>query len=94
MEQAEYAVPVASTNHIRRNRDSGVRTVRLSRTSLSLHDNKRYWYSLNESVAYGHPKTGYQAGDILTVKGGYIKGTEELILQTQGIDQTDFYEYA
>ena len=93
LNQTGYKVPEASTNHIRRHKQSGVQTVRLTRTSLSLYDNKRWWVDDFTSYAYGHENTGYVPGCILTVKGGYIKDTENMLIQTTGIDDTESYEY-
>ena len=93
LEQTGFKVPEASTNHIRRNKHSGVQTVRLTRTSLSLYDNKRYWVDDYTSYAYGNEKTGYEPGCILTVKGGYIKGTKDMVNQSPGIDITESCDY-
>ena len=71
------------SNHFRFNAKLGcMTTVRQGKVPLSLYDNKRFWVSYNKSYGYGHPETiknGYRVGDILTYRGGYIRGTKHLI---------------
>ena len=55
---------------------------------MSLLDNKRFWVSLNQSYAFGHPETykhGYKDRDIVAGSGSTIKVLDEY-------DDHDFYE--
>ena len=89
LHNADYSIPSVSANYIRRNKDEcGVSTIRQSKTCLSLIDNKRYWVSLNQSYAFGHPETyklGYKDGDIVAASGSRIKALDQY-------DNEDFYD--
>ena len=55
---------------------------------MSLIDNKRYWVSLNQSYAFGHPETyklGYKDDDIVAASGSRIKALDQY-------DNEDFYD--
>ena len=71
-----FTPPLARSNHIRRDKGSGIINTAMVINCLSLIENKRYWLSLNESLGYNHPdipKDGYyQPGDILAARGAII----------------------
>merc|ERR1712240_192995 len=89
LHNADYSIPAVSANYIRRNKDKcGVSTIRQSKICLSLIDNKRWWVSLNQSYAFGHPETyklGYKDGDIVAGSGSHIKALDQY-------DNEDFYD--
>ena len=71
-----YQIPSATCNQIRRNKAVGVETVTISKTCLTLIENKRWWGSFNFSLAWAHPDippSQYQPGDILADRGAFIK---------------------
>merc|ERR1712243_522385 len=74
-----FTAPLARSNHIRRDKGSGIINTSMVKDCLSLIENKRYWFSWNESVGYNHPdipKDGYyQPGDILAARGATIVGS-------------------
>ena len=75
-----FMAPLARSNHIRRDKKgSGIINTAMVKNCLSLIENKRYWFSWNESVGYNHPdipKDGYyQPGDILAARGATIVGS-------------------
>ena len=81
LEDREYQIPQAVSNHIRRDPETGVNTVRVSKTCLSILDNKRFWINDQESYGYAHPKTyemGYKNGNIIAADGFDIKGTRTI----------------
>ena len=56
-------------------RISAMSTLAISKTPLSLRDDKRFWIDKDVSVAYGHELSfehGFNTSDILCVKGGHI----------------------
>ena len=74
-----FTPPLARSNHIRRDKGSGIINTAMVKNCLSLIENKRYWLSWNESLGYNHPdipKDGYyQPGDILAARGATITGS-------------------
>ena len=74
----EFIAPSAFSNHIRRQKGHGIHNLRVKRTCLSLIENKRWWLTKYESLAYGHPdipKNQYKPDDILSDVGCTIKGS-------------------
>ena len=74
----EFIPPSAFSNHIRRQKGHGIHNLRVKRTCLSLIENKRWWLTKYESLAYGHPdipKNQYKPDDILSDVGCTIKGS-------------------
>ena len=71
------------TNHIRFNEKLGRHTTtKLSRRPMTAIDVKRFYVNPLESYGYQHPRSfelGYNIGDVVCTKGGYILGTEKLI---------------
>ena len=96
IESEGYKPPLATSNHIRRDRITGVNTIRVIKNCLSLIDNKHYWVDFNTSYAYGNPeikKLSYKNGDIIASSGAIIKGTEDsLLFPNRPISIQDYYE--
>ena len=73
-----YQTPTAVSNHIRRDKNTGVNTVTVEKKCLSLIENKRYWSSWNVSLGWGHPDIparDYKPGYIIADAGAIVKGS-------------------
>ena len=71
-----FLPPRARANLIRRDKESGVNTIHVVKSCLSLIDNKRWWLSKFESLGYGHPdipKNIHLCTDIVADRGAFIK---------------------
>ena len=78
LNKENYQIPSAKSNHIRRDKDTGVSTVTIQRTCLSLFENKRWWRDYNYSLGWGHPdipSEQYKPGFVLSDKGAIIKNS-------------------
>ena len=71
---------------------STITTVTSTKQPLSLADNKRFYINNMVSYGFGHPlNVNEKIGDIITIKGGVINGTEHMIpsrLQNSELDTT------
>ena len=71
-----FIPPLAKSNLFRRDKSTGVNTIRSVKNCLSLCENKRWWRNLNDSLAYGHPdipKHLHKPSDIIADVGAVVK---------------------
>ena len=86
-----YQIPSAKSNHIRRDKKTGVNTVTIVRTCLSLFENKRWWRDYNYSLGWGHPdipSEEYKPGFVLSDRGAIIKDSippDQIIFQNNPV---------
>ena len=74
----DFQPPLARANLIRHDREIGVNTIHTVKSCLSLIENKRFWLSRYESLAYGHPdipKNIHSCTDIVADRGAIIKNS-------------------
>ena len=81
LEDRDYLAPKTSTNHIRRDKNSQIHTVREIKSNLSILDNKRFWVDSYNSYGYGHPeiyRLGYNDTDIEVSGASNIRQNHEV----------------